>query len=62
MWSFGVTMCEMFNNGEEPNLANMEKGTESIQQHVLLQALETGARYLVDIFDPLYKFPKTNHL
>ncbi|XP_045460768.1 tyrosine-protein kinase hopscotch isoform X2 [Harmonia axyridis] len=46
VWSFGVTMCEMFNCGEEPKLANMDdveqKGQE---QEILLNALATGARF-----------------
>ncbi|CAH1103307.1 unnamed protein product [Psylliodes chrysocephalus] len=47
VWSYGVTMCEMFNYGEEPVLANVtEKIDEGVpQQQALLTALEGGARF-----------------
>lgn len=43
VWSFGVTMCEMFNYGEEPNLSDVkfEVGRE---QQILLEALNKGVR------------------
>ncbi|KAJ8934141.1 hypothetical protein NQ314_013551, partial [Rhamnusium bicolor] len=44
VWSYGVTMCEMFDYGEEPNLVNIDKGIEGQHQQVLLTALEKGAR------------------
>nr|CAI5847140.1 unnamed protein product [Callosobruchus analis] len=45
VWSYGVTLCEMFNYGEEPNLTIPEEEMEGPQQQILLQALEKGARF-----------------
>lgn len=46
VWSFGVTMCEMFNCGEQPKLANFDDVDQNGQEQVkeLLNALATGAR------------------
>lgn len=44
VWSYGVTMCEMFNCGEEPKLTNVGPEVEGQAQQVLLEALESGAR------------------
>ncbi|XP_017778377.1 PREDICTED: tyrosine-protein kinase hopscotch [Nicrophorus vespilloides] len=43
VWSYGVTMCEMFSNGDEPNLPVSE--TEGQEQQILLDALEKGTRF-----------------
>ncbi|KAG5896414.1 hypothetical protein JTB14_022497 [Gonioctena quinquepunctata] len=45
VWSYGVTMCEMFDYGEEPNLTNVDGKMEGQQQQILLMALEGGARF-----------------
>ncbi|XP_044747142.1 tyrosine-protein kinase hopscotch [Coccinella septempunctata] len=46
VWSFGVTMCEMFNCGEEPKLTNIDEVDQKGQeQEILLNALATGARF-----------------
>lgn len=47
VWSYGVTMCEMFNCGEEPRLANLSNEGENMEgqeQQMLLNALERGDR------------------
>ncbi|XP_044265655.1 tyrosine-protein kinase hopscotch [Tribolium madens] len=46
VWSYGVTMCEMFNWGEEPKLTNLgDDEVRGQEQQVLLNALESGARF-----------------
>lgn len=44
VWSYGVTMCEMFSFGEEPQFTTMNEEAEGQQQQVLLMAIEKGAR------------------
>lgn len=44
VWSYGVTLCEMFNYGEEPNLSDIEEVEGQQQQKILLNALEKGER------------------
>lgn len=47
VWSYGVTMCEMFAHGEEPKLATVSLDkAEGQEQQILLSALESGARYV----------------
>ena len=54
VWSFGVTLCEMFNHGEEPVLLVLDnhETPESSQSRepsqepqLLLEALEAGIRF-----------------
>ncbi|KAF5274388.1 hypothetical protein FQA39_LY07268 [Lamprigera yunnana] len=46
VWSYGVTMCEMFAYGEEPNLAITLAGeTVGQEQQILLNAIESGTRF-----------------
>ncbi|CAG9828556.1 unnamed protein product [Diabrotica balteata] len=54
IWSYGVTMCELFNFGEEPMLAHMDEKMQAPQQQILLAALEKGSR-----FPPPPKCPAT---
>lgn len=44
VWSYGVTMCEMFSFGEEPQLVRLHDEAEGQQQQIFLKALESGAR------------------
>lgn len=46
VWSFAVTMCELFNYGEEPALVNVNTSVAGQEQQLLLQALESGSRYV----------------
>lgn len=45
VWSYGVTLCEMFNFGEEPMLQNLDENIDAPQQQILLMALEKGSRF-----------------
>ncbi|XP_060536177.1 uncharacterized protein LOC132708084 [Cylas formicarius] len=45
VWSFGVTMCEMFNYGEEPQLPNIKDYSDGQEPQALLDAIEGGARF-----------------
>ncbi|KAI4469186.1 tyrosine-protein kinase hopscotch [Holotrichia oblita] len=46
VWSYGVTLWEMFSYGQEPKLAvTEEKKVEGQEQQALLKALQSGARY-----------------
>ncbi|KAL3288358.1 hypothetical protein HHI36_002806 [Cryptolaemus montrouzieri] len=46
VWSYGVTMCEMFNCGEEPKLTNInQEEAKGQEQEVLLKALAAGERF-----------------
>ncbi|XP_018333328.1 tyrosine-protein kinase hopscotch [Agrilus planipennis] len=45
VWSFGVTLCEMFSYGEEPKLPNVEVTPAEQEQQALLNSLENGARF-----------------
>lgn len=48
VWSYGVTLCEMFNYGEEPKFANIgqsEEGDGQQQQQILLKVLASGSRF-----------------
>ncbi|XP_031329480.1 tyrosine-protein kinase hopscotch [Photinus pyralis] len=46
VWSYGVTMCEMFAYGEEPKL-QLPKPDDSVgqEQQILLNAIESGTRF-----------------
>ncbi|KAF2897768.1 hypothetical protein ILUMI_08399 [Ignelater luminosus] len=45
VWSYGVTMCEMFGHGEEPQLQLGHEDRSGQEQQVLLKAIESGARF-----------------
>ncbi|KAK9719328.1 Protein tyrosine and serine/threonine kinase [Popillia japonica] len=46
VWSYGVTLWEMFSYGQEPKLAVSDgKKVEGQEQQALLKALQSGARY-----------------
>lgn len=46
VWSYGVTMYEMFSLGDEPKLnLDIKDGMEGQEQQILLDALEKGSRY-----------------
>ncbi|CAG9764694.1 unnamed protein product [Ceutorhynchus assimilis] len=46
VWSYGVTLFEMFNFGEDPpTLGNIDKMPEGQEQQVLLSAIQSGARF-----------------
>lgn len=47
VWSFGVTLFEMFSRGEEPNLPKFDKAApegEGLEQQQIIAALEAGQR------------------
>ena len=45
VWSYGVTLCEMFSHGEEPQIQNISTTViEGQEQDILLRALEQGCR------------------
>lgn len=46
VWSYGVTMCEMFGHGEEPQLQIGHEDRSGQEQQVLLKAIESGARFV----------------
>lgn len=56
VWSYGVTMYEMFSHGEEPRLLNVDEGAEGQEQQVLLDALERGSRYYFFSLDLVLNF------
>lgn len=45
VWSYGVTLCEMFSKGEEPNLVLPDPVEKGQEQLAFIKALKRGIRF-----------------